>query len=131
MHTNTLASGGSRTEMNRPNVLVCNDDGIHAPGVQAMVTALAKLDFCDLFVCCPATEQSGKSQSITLDGAIVTRRLRGSHPGAVSCVEVYGTPADAVMVALCSGLFRSRVRLSPETVALVLSSTDFSCETDV
>lgn len=97
----------SSLQMRRPSVLVCNDDGIQAPGVRALVNELISLDICDVSVCCPATEQSGKSQSITIGDAIVTRRLCSSFPGAARCFEVHGTPAHAVMVATCSDLFRN------------------------
>lgn len=110
----------------KPNVLVCNDDGIHAPGVRALIIALHSLDVCNVFVCCPANEQSGKSQSITLGGTIVTRHLHGVHAESLGCIEVHGTPADAVMVGLASDTFSQQVNAcSPSRQAdgLVLKQT--------
>lgn len=36
-----------------PNVLVTNDDGIKAPGLQALVAALVQGGKCNVFVCAP------------------------------------------------------------------------------
>ena len=53
-------------ERTRPRVLVSNDDGITAPGLQALCTALVKADFCDILVCAPTSERSAQSHAITL-----------------------------------------------------------------
>jgi hypothetical protein len=48
-------------------VLVSNDDGISAPGLRALVAALAKLgDSVEVFVCAPCEERSGQSHAISL-----------------------------------------------------------------
>lgn len=36
-----------------PNVLVTNDDGIKAPGLQALVAALVQGGKCNVFICAP------------------------------------------------------------------------------
>ena len=43
-----------------------NDDGIEAAGIQALSKALIREDFADVLVCAPDTENSGRSQAITL-----------------------------------------------------------------
>jgi hypothetical protein len=84
--------------MRKKNVLVCNDDGVRAPGIVALVRALVAADFCNIQVVAPATEQSAKSQALTLGQAIVVDKCE-CHAGVRECLAVYGTPADSVMVA--------------------------------
>lgn len=50
----------------KPKVLVSNDDGITAPGIVALVSALGKGGFCDVFVSAPTEERSASSHAITL-----------------------------------------------------------------
>src|SRR5689334_12690717 len=70
----------------RPLVLVSNDDGVLAPGIVALASALrAKFR---VVVCAPATEQSAGSHALTL-----SRPLR-HHALADDVHSVDGTPAD-------------------------------------
>ena len=78
----------------RPLILLSNDDGFRAPGLQQMRQALDALG--DVVVCAPHSEQSASSHSISLTTPL---RLREHEPGLFS---VDGTPADSVYVALCS-----------------------------
>lgn len=52
--------------MDKKRILISNDDGINAPGLQALVAELVKEDFCTVCVCGPSGEQSGQSHAITL-----------------------------------------------------------------
>lgn len=91
-----------------PRVLVSNDDGIHAPGLRALVAALVAADFCSVFVAAPSSERSASSHCITL-----TRYLSCAHEpieGVEASFAVDGTPADSVMLALNSDLFTPRQR---------------------
>ncbi len=47
-------------------VLVSNDDGIAAPGIVALVSALGATELCDVYVSAPAQERSASSHAITL-----------------------------------------------------------------
>lgn len=78
----------------RPLVLVANDDGVRAEGLNALRKAL--LPTCDVVVCAPHSEQSATSHALTLHRPL---RLVEHGPGIYS---VDGTPADAVYVALYS-----------------------------
>jgi len=74
-------------------VLVTNDDGIDARGLNVLVEALAEM--ADVYVVAPKDQQSGKSQSITF-----RRELKADErelKGAVSAWALDGTPADCVM----------------------------------
>ncbi len=51
-------------------MLVSNDDGVGAPGLRALATAIAAAGFCELLVCGPASEQSAQSHAITLSRAL-------------------------------------------------------------
>jgi 5'-nucleotidase len=89
----------------RPRVLVSNDDGIDAPGLRALVRALADdgNDAAQIFVCAPDGERSAQSHAITLNREMAA--FPRAVEGATAAYAVQGTPADAVMLALNSALF--------------------------
>lgn len=74
-------------------ILVTNDDGIHAPGLEVL-ERIARMLSDDVWVCAPAEEQSGAGHSLTLSSPV---RLRRHDERRFS---VSGTPTDAVMMAL-------------------------------
>ncbi len=75
-------------------ILVCNDDGYRADGIQVLGAALRK--FADVTIVAPVDNRSGASHSLTLD-----RPLRAKHHGdGVHAVD--GTPTDCIHLALHS-----------------------------
>ncbi|WP_109440867.1 5'/3'-nucleotidase SurE [Acinetobacter haemolyticus] len=78
------------------NILIANDDGVFAPGLQALAQALKPLG--RVVVVAPESERSGYSSALTLD-----RPLR---PVQISkdVWAVNGTPADCVYLST-NGLF--------------------------
>jgi 5'-nucleotidase len=74
-------------------VLLTNDDGIHAPGLELLEAIAARLSD-DVWVCAPAEEQSGAGHSLTLHMPVRLRQF-GEKRFAVT-----GTPTDAVNLAL-------------------------------
>ena len=78
----------------RPLILLSNDDGFRAQGLNELRAALASV--ADVVVCAPHSEQSGTSHAISLTAPL---RLREHGPGVFS---LDGTPADSVYVALCA-----------------------------
>lgn len=77
-------------------ILLTNDDGIHAPGLAAMRTALERLG--EVTVVAPATEQSGVGHSITfLTPLMANQVFDGDEPRGWA---VDGSPADCVKLAL-------------------------------
>jgi len=79
-------------------ILISNDDGINAPGIQALVDALEKT--ADVFVVAPDREQSAVGHAITIhDPLKVSKKY---IDGKVFGYAVSGTPADCVKLALCS-----------------------------
>lgn len=80
-------------------ILICNDDGIDAPGLTALYRACRP--FGDVAVVAPTTERSSCSHAVNL-GPPITVQTR-AHELYGSCHAVDGTPADCVRLAL-SGL---------------------------
>jgi 5'-nucleotidase len=77
----------------RARVLVCNDDGIHAPGLKALERVARKLAR-EVWVVAPEEEQSAASHSLTIRRPL---RLRELSPRRYA---VDGTPTDCVMLAV-------------------------------
>jgi 5'/3'-nucleotidase len=73
------------------NILVTNDDGIHAPGLRALVDALQ--DLGKVTVVAPAHERSAAAQSLTLRQPIYCDQIAERE------YSVEGTPADAMILA--------------------------------
>lgn len=74
-------------------ILLSNDDGIHAPGMQCLVRIARQLTD-DIWIVAPETEQSGASHSLTLHHPLRLRQIT-KRKFAVS-----GTPTDCVVLAI-------------------------------
>lgn len=88
-------------------ILITNDDGIHAPGLEVLERVAARLSD-DLWVVAPSEEQSGAGHSLTLTRPVRMRRLDERR------FAVTGTPTDCVMMA-------TAYLLKDEPPALILS----------
>ena len=80
-------------DLNKARVLICNDDGINAPGIkhlEAVMRALAK----EVWVVAPELEQSGTAHSLTLRDPLRLRKVSGRK------YSVAGTPTDTVLLAV-------------------------------
>jgi 5'-nucleotidase len=73
-------------------ILVSNDDGYLAPGLQALANALAPI--ADIVVVAPDSNRSGSSNSLTLDRPLSVYRADNGF------YFVNGTPSDCVHIAL-------------------------------
>ncbi|MEI8237827.1 MAG: 5'/3'-nucleotidase SurE [Actinomycetota bacterium] len=80
-------------------VLVTNDDGIGAPGLDAVVKALQQSPNFTVVVVAPATNQSGTGGKTTPGGA---KGTKGSTKSGTSGTAVDGYPADSVNYAIDS-----------------------------
>lgn len=78
-------------------ILLTNDDGIHAPGLEVLETIARQLSD-DIWICAPAEEQSGAGHSLTLNEPVRLRQLGERR----FCVT--GTPTDSVTLALRKAL---------------------------
>src|SRR5436190_17561568 len=73
-------------------LLLSNDDGIDAPGLNALLSAARQLG--EPVIVAPAGPQSGVSHAVTFEGPLrVESRANGSF-------AVHGTPADCARVGL-------------------------------
>lgn len=76
-------------------ILVTNDDGIHAPGIHALVSAVKHLG--RIIVVAPDKPQSGMGHAITLNEPL---RLKPSNVfGDIEAYACSGTPVDCVKLA--------------------------------
>jgi len=83
-------------EMERPNILVVNDDGITAPGIKALMNIAA--EFGKVIVVAPDSPQSGMGHAITISKPLRLEKVQ-LYPG----FETYhcsGTPVDCVKLAV-------------------------------
>jgi 5'-nucleotidase len=80
----------------RPLILVTNDDGIHAPGITALVQVARK--FGDVVVVAPDKPQSGMGHAITINSTIRVEKSN-AHEGVESW-SCSGTPVDCVKMAV-------------------------------
>ncbi len=81
------------------HLLIANDDGVDAPGLQALVEVLAADPAYRITVVAPAEPQSGKGHSLTLRQAI---QVTPHEPLAADCPTwaVFATPATTVNLAV-------------------------------
>ena len=76
----------------KPLILLSNDDGVRAPGIQALAGALAEVG--EVIVAAPDRERSAASHSISLDHPLRVDRLESN------VYSIDGTPVDCVYLAL-------------------------------
>lgn len=90
-------------------ILLTNDDGIHAPGLAALSPELKRLG--DVQIVAPASEQSGVALSITYRHPVmVHKETRDGQPWGWS---VHGSPADCVKLGV--------LEFCPERPTLIVS----------
>jgi 5'-nucleotidase len=119
----------------RPLVLLCNDDGIDAAGIQALASALDGIG--TLAVVAPATEQSAVGHAITVRDPMRAHAWPFEVPsGEVWARAITGTPADCVKIAVQKLLPRrpdlvvSGINHGPNTAVNVLYSGTVSAASE-
>jgi len=116
----------------RPDILITNDDGIHAPGLAELKGALEGLG--NLKVVAPDSERSAMGHAITMLHPL--RVVEVNHSGELFGLAINGTPADCVKLAVHSLLPRlprlvvSGINLGPNTGTNVLYSGTVSAATE-
>lgn len=85
-----------KKDLNRPLILVVNDDSFRAAGVHRLIERLVK--YADVAAICPAEPQSGQSMAITVNAPLQVRELP-DYNGA-KLFSVNGTPVDCVKLAM-------------------------------
>lgn len=86
-----------------PHIVVTNDDGIHAPGLRALIRALE--DMATVTVVAPSHERSASAQSLTLRQPIYCDQIAERE------YSVEGTPTDAMILA-----FHTLLKEKPDLV---------------
>jgi len=82
--------------MQKPLILVTNDDGITAPGVRNLVKFMNEIG--EVVVVAPNSPQSGKGHAITINSTLTFEEI--SLEGPQSDYSLSGTPVDCVKFAL-------------------------------
>jgi len=78
-------------------ILVTNDDGIGAVGIDVLVNGLLEMEGVEVEIVAPAENQSGSSDKTTPGGA---PHAAGTTASGVAGTAVDGFPADTIAVAL-------------------------------
>ncbi len=100
----TVAKGVTTTTAGRPSkpstklvILVSNDDGYAAPGIDALVQGLVALPDTEVEVVAPSNDMSGTGHRTTA-GTLTTHQVKTAS--GYPAISVDGFPADAVRYAL-------------------------------
>jgi len=81
--------------MKKPRILVTNDDGIYAPGIKALWSAMSELG--NVTVVAPNREQSAVGHAITISDPLRIEKIKRSN--GFTGFSVDGTPSDCVKIA--------------------------------
>jgi|CXWL01.1.fsa_nt_gi 5'-nucleotidase len=130
--------------MKRPQILVCNDDGIHGPGLPALITAMKRIG--NVTVSVPDHERSADSHSLTLHKPIRVRRqsegvytLNGSPADCsrFGVLEILKGKVDLVVSGINRGynlgedvIYSGTVAAAMEATLLKISAIAFSMDPD-
>jgi 5'-nucleotidase len=82
-----------QTELAKARILVTNDDGIHAPGLDALEEIANQLS-SDVWIVAPEHNQSGAGHSLSITHPIRARQVNETK------FAVEGTPTDCVLFAV-------------------------------
>jgi 5'-nucleotidase len=80
-------------ELARTRILVTNDDGIHAPGLEALVEIATQLS-SDVWIVAPEFNQSGAGHSLSISNPLRARQVNDTK------FAIEGTPTDCVLFAV-------------------------------
>jgi 5'-nucleotidase len=83
--------------MERPLILVCNDDGITAPGIRNLIAVANRLG--EVVVVAPDGPQSGMGHAITINSTLRCDRYKVDQGPQVE-YACSGTPVDCVKLAV-------------------------------
>ncbi|KAK8335690.1 hypothetical protein V6Z12_A09G070500 [Gossypium hirsutum] len=94
----------SKSKGEKGTILVTNDDGIQAPGLNALVSVLVSTHRFNVLVCAPQLEMSAVSHSITWRQPL---RVEKVEMDGATAFKASGTPADCASLGVSSVLFPS------------------------
>ncbi|GEM54057.1 5'/3'-nucleotidase SurE [Flavobacterium branchiophilum] len=81
----------------RPLILVTNDDGISAKGIQTLVAVMSEIG--DVVVVAPDKPQSAMGHAITINNMLYLNKFEHSTPDIIQ-YSCSGTPVDCVKIAI-------------------------------
>lgn len=85
-------------------ILVTNDDGVFAPGILAVASALVDAGH-DVTVAAPSNNRSGSAASLgRIGGAIGVKRVELTGLGSTACYAV-DAPPSMISLAFCNGSY--------------------------
>ena len=85
------------SKTHRPRILVTNDDGIAAPGIQRLAESMT--EFGDVYVVAPDSPQSGMSHAVTFSRILRLNPFEFGR-GIKEARACSGTPVDCVKLAV-------------------------------
>jgi 5'-nucleotidase len=88
--------------MNKPLILITNDDGVQAQGINALIDGVRSLG--EIVVVAPSGPRSGMSSAITSENPIRAELLR--QEDGLTVYSCTGTPVDCVKLAINELLYR-------------------------
>ncbi|MFV0238045.1 MAG: 5'/3'-nucleotidase SurE [Flavobacteriales bacterium] len=83
--------------MEKPLILVTNDDGITAPGIRALISVMNEIG--EVYVVAPDKPQSGMGHAITIDSTLSCDEVKIDE-GPQKERSCSGTPVDCVKLAI-------------------------------
>jgi 5'-nucleotidase len=89
--------------MEKPLILVTNDDGISAPGIRKLIEIMNRVG--EVYVVAPDKHQSGMGHAITINSTLQCEPVKLSS-GIQKEFYCSGTPADCVKIAIDQILHR-------------------------
>ena len=84
---------GPDFDLAKARILVTNDDGVHAPGIEVL-ERIARMLSPDVWTVAPDVEQSGAAHSLTLRRPVRLRKVGARR------FSVDGTPTDCALLAV-------------------------------
>ena len=85
--------------MQKPLILVTNDDGITAPGLRSLIRIASKIG--EVIVVAPDSPQSGMGHAITINNTLYATKMTAiEKDGAMMEYSCSGTPADCIKLGL-------------------------------
>ena len=104
----------------KPLILVVNDDGITAPGIQALISFVK--EFGEVIVVAPDKAQSGMGHAITINATLRLNKYPNSH--GVEAYSCSGTPVDCVK-------FGTKVVAAGRKIDLVVSGINHGTNSSI
>ena len=84
-------------KLQKPLILITNDDGITAPGILALIEVMSEIG--DVLVVAPDKPQSAMGHAITINNTIYLNKISKEN-ASITQYSCSGTPVDCVKIAV-------------------------------